>query len=207
MPVPRLLLACSLSLLVAPVACQGKASAPTPTREVKAASANAPTETKTAPLSAAPAAPDARADGGPSPSEIAAAEASQAKPDAAATQGPVASLQGDPGKALGGHLVDPRWFRKTMFGDGAKVLDTKRSQADDQGRFSSLIRFEISDKTPEACADHLQALVKDDVPEVERKTTPEGRVQLSGSTDRYKITFVCGENEGKTIAFVSYQWT
>lgn len=94
-----------------------------------------------------------------------------------------------------------------MFGDEGKAIDTKRSQADEQGRFSSLIRFELPTMTPEACADHLQKKVADEVSNVERKAQPDGRIQLDGSTDRYKITFICGQAEGKTIAYVSYQWT
>jgi hypothetical protein len=206
MLLPRLALVCSLSMLVAAAACQGKGTAPTPVADAKAnqgaTKAAAPTrEAKTDEVGP----PQLAADGGPTPSEIAAVDAASA--DQGPKQGPVASLQGDPEKALGAHLVDPRWFRKTMFGDAGKVLDTKRSQADEQGRFSSLIRFELPDMKPEGCADHLQALVKDEVPEVKRETKPDGRVQLSGNTDRYKITFLCGEAQGKTIAYVSYQWT
>jgi len=202
MLVPRLVLACSLPLLAALVACQGKAPPPAPAAQTKAA---APATDAKAPATAPAApAPDASADGGPSPSEVAAVEAKAATPT---PQGPVATLQEDPGKALGGHLVDPRWFRKTIFGDKGKVLDTKRSKADDQGRFSSLIRFEVADTTLEGCAEHLEKAVKDEVANVKRETKPDGRVHLTGSTDRYEITFVCGQNEGKTIAFVSYQWT
>jgi hypothetical protein len=202
MLLPRLALVCSLPVLAAAAACQGKGATPAPVDgAAKAATKVAPaSEVKAAEIGPG----QAGAADGPS-SEIAAVEAASASKGA--TQGPVASLQGDPEKALGAHLVDPRWFRKTMFGDTAKVLDTKRSQADDQGRFSSLIRFEIPEMTLEGCADHLQALVKDDVPEVTRETKPDGRVQLSGSTDRYKLTFICGEAQGKTIAYVSYQWT
>jgi len=202
MLLPRLALVCSLPVLAAAVACQGKGTAPAPVADAKATKAAPSSEIKTAEVG--PVQADA-ADGEPPTSEIPAVE--PAKPDKGPTQGPVASLQGDPAKALGAHLVDPRWFRKTMFGDTAKVLDTKRSQADEQGRFSSLIRFEVPDMTPEGCADHLQALVKDDVPEVKRETNPDGRVQLSGNTDRYKLTFICGQTQGKTIAYVSYQWT
>jgi hypothetical protein len=201
MLLPRFALVCSLSMLAAMPACQGKATTPAP---VVTKAAQAPDAKATTPASetkaVAPSTPVADG-GGPSPAEVAAVEAG------VASQGPVPSLQADPEKALGAHLADPRWFRKTMFGDNAKVLDTKRSQADDAGRFSSLIRFEIPDMKPEGCADHLQGLVKDDVPNLQRETQPDGRVQLTGNTDRFKLTFICGETEGKTIAYVSYQWT
>jgi hypothetical protein len=198
MLLPRVALVLTLPLLAAAGACQGKGATPTPVAEAKAKAA-----TKAAPASEAKAVE-------PGPAEVVGPELTAVEPasaDKGPIQGPVASLQGDPAKALGAHLVDPRWFRKTIFGDAATVLDTKRSQADDQGRFSSLIRFELPTMTPEGCADHLQALVKDDVPEVVRETKPDGRVQLSGNTDRYKITFICGQDKGKTIAYVSYQWT
>lgn len=203
MPTTRLALVCSLSVLAAVTGCQGKSAAPTPAAETKTAKTAAPAASEANTPKAVPADGGA-ADGGPAP-----AEALPTSPDGVdepPTQGPVAALQDDPEKALGAHLADPRWFRKTMFGDEGKVLDTKRSQADEQGRFSSLIRFELPTMKPEGCADHLQALVKDEIPEVTRETKAEGRIQLSGNTDRYKITFVCGENEGKTIAYVSYQW-
>lgn len=198
----RLALVSSLFVLAA-LGCQGKGAAPTPTADakaVKATKAAGPSEAKTV---VADPADGGAADGGPSAAEIAAVEAA----NAGKGQGPVEALQDDPGKKLGAHLVDPRWFRKTMFGEQGKVLDTKRSQADAEGRFSSLIRFEIADMKPEGCADHLQGLVKDEIPEVTREAKPDGRIQLSGNTDRYKITFICGESEGKTIAYVSYQWT
>jgi hypothetical protein len=217
MLLPRSALVCSLLVLAVMPACQGKSTTPAPVAEVKATPAPVNTKANALASEAKVGDPEA-ADGGPSPAEVAAVEAGRAP---APSQGPVAALQDDPKAsgaagdrldrppelALGAHLVDPSWFRKTMFGDAAKVLDTKRTQADEQGRFSSLIRFELTDMKPESCADHLQGLVKDEVPNLERKTTPQGRVQLTGNTDRYKLTFQCGEAQGKTIAYVSYQWT
>lgn len=201
MLLPRFVFFCSLPVLLATPACEGKSSAPPPAANGDAAvSAAAPAPAAKAVESPSDPVADG-ADAGPTPAEIAAVEAK------APTQGPVPSLQDDPEKALGAHLADPRWFRKTIFGNDAKVLDTKRSKADDQGRFSSLIRFELPNMNPEACADHLQGVVKEDLPAVERETQPDGRVQLSGSNERYKITFICGEAEGKTVAYVSYQWT
>jgi hypothetical protein len=211
MLLPRFALVCALPMLAAMPACQGKSTTPAPaaTKAAQAADAKAtaPASDVEAGAAGAPSVPPSMpmaADGGPSPAEVAAVEAG---PAGVAGPEPVPSLQGDPQKALGAHLADPSWFRKTMFGEAAKVLDTKRSQADDAGRFSSLIRFEIPDMKPEGCADHLQELVKKDVPNVQRETKPDGRVQLTGTTDRYKLTFLCGEAQGKTIAYVSYQWT
>lgn len=206
----RLVLVCSLPVLAASPGCQSKGTEPSPAGAAKATKAAPPTTPASAveSVETGPAEGGA-ADGGPSPSEVAVVEAANAgkSPVEGPTQGPVESLQGDPAKALGGHMVDPRWFRKTMFGEAGKVLDTKRSQADAEGKFSSLIRFELTDMKPEGCADHLETLVKDEIPAVKREPKPDGRIQLSGNNERYKITFICGEAEGKTIAYVSFQWT
>ncbi|MCX4243773.1 hypothetical protein [Paraliomyxa miuraensis] len=180
----------SLWILALAPACQSKGVGPSPTgtqaegKQVEGKQAGAAMSQA---VSAADAAPEVSAAGSPEPGS--------AEPPA------------EPDKALGAHLADPRWYRKTMFGEGAKVLDTKRSQADDQGRFSSLIRFELSDMTVEACADHLEQKVAGEVSNVQREVQADGRIQLEGSTDRYSLTFICGEAKGKTIAYVSYQWT
>jgi hypothetical protein len=204
MPSPRLVLVCALPLLAVLPACQGKGAAPAPSSEGRAA--------PLAPAGEANAAAGGAAHGGaadPAPVDMADDDGpgEPAVLGPAPTQGPVAALQDDPEKALGAHLVDPHWFRKTLFGEAGTVLDTKRSKADEQGRFSSLIRFELPTMSLDACADHLQGAVKEDVPAVTREIKPDGRIQLSGKTERYEITFLCGQHEGKTIAFVSYQWT
>ncbi len=181
----------SLSLGLALAACHGKASAPVKQGGGASASAKTPATAET------PAKAPAAMDG--------AGVSGQEAPPAAPSPTPPTMSPDD--KARGRHLADPSWFRKTMFGDKGKVLDTKRSAADDRGLFSSLIRFELTDMTVEACADHLEGLVKTDIPAVEREAKPDGRIQLSGNTDSFKITFLCGEAQGKTIAYVSYSWT
>lgn len=194
---PRALpLACSLLLAVVLPACQGKT---TPTKQAAAdQGAPAPTATKTpSPAADGPAADDEGADG-PTDDGSAAAGPSEAKAPPAAPADP---------KGLGAHRADPGWFRKTLFGDKGKALDTKRSQADEQGRFSSMIRFELTDMTLDACAQTLEDKVKPEVTNLERKEAPQGRIQLKGSTDRFTVTFMCGTAEGKTIAYVSYAWT
>lgn len=184
------MLVCSLTIGAALPACQGKGA------PAKQASANSKEPNK---------ALDSAGPKGIQEKDAPKLAAQAPTPAPADAKAPPAAPP-DP-KALGAHQADPSWFRKTIFGDEGKVLDTKRSEADDQGRFSSLIRFELTEKTVEACADHLEGLVKKDVPNIERKTQPDGRVQLSGSTDKYKLTFLCGDAKGKTIAYVSYQWT
>lgn len=201
----RLVLVCSLPVLAVSPGCQSKGAEQGPVKADAKATKAAPPAAPASDVKAPEAGPsEVGADGEP-PSEVAVVEAADSGKNP--VQGPVESLQGDPAKALGGHMVDPRWFRKTMFGEGGKVLDTKRSQADAEGKFSSLIRFELADMKPEGCADHLEKLVKDEIAEVKREPKPDGRIQLSGNNERYKITFICGEAEGKTIAYVSFQWT
>lgn len=189
---------CTVSLLVAVPACQGKGTAPTPAKG--AAPAGAAAAAKPTPAAAPQAGPAPRA-ASPAvpPTPVAAA------PTPAPSKDPAAG-EGTAPKDLGLALADPRWFRMTMFGDKGKTLDTKRSEADEQGRFTSMIRFELTDMDVAGCADHLEKTVKEDISSLERKDT-DGRIQLDGKNDRFSVTFVCGEAKGKTIAYVSYAWT
>lgn len=108
---------------------------------------------------------------------------------------------------LGQRFRDPPWFRKTML-DGAEVLDTARSEADDQGRFKSHILFGLPEGTTvEDCAKRVTEKVKADVPNLEQKVQDDGRINVSGSTDRYKVSMICGEGKGVMRAYVGYQWT
>ncbi|MEM9454750.1 MAG: hypothetical protein AAGF11_11260 [Myxococcota bacterium] len=179
-------LVCSLSMAAALAACQGKTAPTQQASADKGAKAETKAKTPAAPEGPAAASADAKA-----PTD---AKAPPAAPPAAPA-------------ALGSDRADPGWFRKTMFGDKGKALDTKRSQADDQGRFSSMIRFEVTDMTLEGCATHIEQMVGKAVTNLQRKDLPNGRIQLKGSTDRYTATFMCGTAEGKTIAYVSYAWT
>ncbi len=186
----RFVLACSVSMLALGSACQGKGTGPQPvaTKPANAGQAQATPTASPTPVAKPTATPT------PTPTPTPA-------PTAAGTPPPT------DGKALGRQFADPRWYRKTMFGDKGKAIDTKRSEADDQGRFSSLIRFELTDTTVQACADQLVEAIKDDITNAKRDAKPDGRVQISGSNDRYTVTFMCGEASGKTIAYVSYAWT
>ena len=201
LPMKRsLVLACSVSMLAS--ACLGNAD---PNRHANAqgkTAANAPAKPQPGPPPAAAVAPPV-ADAAAPPTPVEAAAPPTPPPSPAVPSTPAAD--GGP-KDLGAQRVDPRWFRKTIFGDEGKVLDTKRTEADAQGRFSSLIRFELEEMDVAACADHLEKLVADDIASVERKTQ-EGRIQLEGKADDFTITFVCGEANGKTIAYVSYTWS
>lgn len=184
---------CTVSLL-AP-ACLGKAE-PRPKAQAKTTAKGSTPGAQDAAKTPTPT-PDPTPAGAPTP-------AVAPTPTPAPTPAPAAekAAAGD----LGQQRVDPRWFRKTLFGDEGSVLDTKRTQADEQGRFSSLIRFELAEMDVAACADHLTAAVKDDIPALDR-TGQDGRVQLKGEGKGYSVTFMCGEANGKTIAYVSYTWS
>jgi hypothetical protein len=116
---------------------------------------------------------------------------------------PAAEAGGDP---LGQRFMDPGWFRKDMI-EGAKALDVSRSQKNEQGLFSSQILFELpAGTTAEQCADRVTDKVKGDVPNLER-TTEGDRIKISGTTDRYRVTMMCGEAKGVMRAYVSFEWT
>lgn len=191
-------------MLVPSIACQSTNPARTNAARAKAAAAK-PGDAKTVagtPQGTQPSEPSvAAAPTAPTPPTVAEAPPTPTPPAAPPTAG--AAAVADP---LGQHMTDPLWFRKTIFADKGTVLDTKRSEADDQGRFSSLMRFELDGMQVEGCADHLTELVSADVPDIER-TSKDGRIQLTGNTRDYTITFMCGEAKGKTIAYVSYAWT
>ena len=108
---------------------------------------------------------------------------------------------------LGERFRDPPWFRKTML-EGSTVVDTSRSEADEQGRFKSHILFAMPEgTTTEQCADQVTEKVKDAVANLERKVQDDGRINISGSTDRYRVSIVCGEAKGVMRAYVGYEWT
>ncbi|MEM7157148.1 MAG: hypothetical protein AAF799_30125 [Myxococcota bacterium] len=195
----RFALLCSVPLLAAALGCpsQPTSAKPVPTKAKAPANKDAAAAgpKAVAPPAAAPAAPAAPA-AAPTP-----APAPAAAPEAASTPQPST----DDNPALGRQFMDPRWFRKTMFGDKGKALDTKRSEADEAGRFSSMIRFELTDTTVEQCADELTKQVQGDIPTIER-TEKDGRITMRGDNGEFEITFMCGEAGGKSIAYVSYKW-
>jgi hypothetical protein len=109
----------------------------------------------------------------------------------------------------GERFVDPPWFRKEMLGADAKAMDVSRSSRNEQGLFSSQILFELpAGTTAEQCADKLEAKVKGDVGNLVRAAddTIPGRLKLTGDTDRYRVTMMCGEAKGVMRAYVGYEW-
>lgn len=145
-----------------------------------------------------PAAGSAQAEAAEHPAARAEAEA---KAPAAESQGPAQTQD------LGQRFRDPPWFRKTML-EGAKAVDTARSETDEAGRFKSHILFELpAGSTVEQCADQVTEKIKGDVPNLERSEQGDGRLRIEGSTDRYKVVVMCGEAKGVTKAYVGYEWT
>lgn len=135
------------------------------------------------------------------------AEAPEAKAPADAPP-PEAKPAVDEADPLGKRFVDPDWFRKEML-EGAKAMDVSRSERNEKGLFSSQILFELpAGTTSEQCADQLEAKVKGDVPNLKREPDAKapGRLKISGETQRYRVTMMCGEAKGVMRAYVGYEW-
>lgn len=169
-------------------ACQGKDAPP---RRAAAAKSNAGE-------------PQFEASAEPTPgSAPAAGTVEQGGPPAGSpTPTAVPSAEDDP---LGRRFIDPPWFRKDML-EGAKAVNVSRSEADDNGFFSSHILFELPEgTTAERCAEMIIEKVEKTVPDLER-TNEADRIKLTGSTDRYRVSSMCGEAKGVMRAFVSFEW-
>ncbi|MBK8240728.1 MAG: hypothetical protein IPK74_34850 [Deltaproteobacteria bacterium] len=110
---------------------------------------------------------------------------------------------------LGQRFRDPDWFRKDML-EGATAQDVSRSERTDEGFFSSQILFELpAGTTAESCAEQLEKRVGGEVTNLQRGPDEKlpGRLKITGSTDRYRVTMMCGEAKGAMRAYVSYEWT
>ncbi len=137
----------------------------------------------------------------------AAAPPADAAPPEASEPGAVAVAE-EAGDALGSRFRDPPWFRKTMFGDDATSVNTARSEANEAGLFKSHIVFELpAGTTAEACAQQATDAVAKFVTGLERTEESGGRLKLTGSSDRYNVTMMCGEAKGTMRAYVAYEWT
>lgn len=150
---------------------------------------------KAKPEGGAAAKPEAKAD--PAPTPATAEEPASSEP-------PPAAEDADP---LGARFQDPSWFRKEMFGDKAKFVDFARSEANEAGLFKSHVIFELAEGTTtdtcvEMVTEKLEGAVKLTVEE-----QPNDRKQLNGTTDRYDVTAMCGDAEGKMKAYIAYEWT
>jgi hypothetical protein len=122
---------------------------------------------------------------------------------------PPAKIPSDEADPLGKRFLDPSWFRKELFPD-ATAAKVSRSQRNEKGLFSSQILFDLkAGTTADQCAKTLMDAVGKDVAnlkQAEDAKTP-GRLTLSGTTDRYRVTMMCGDAKGTMRAFVSFEWT
>lgn len=186
-------------VVLAIAACQGKAPASAAASQ-RTGAGPAFDHTQAAADAKQAATPDAKPDD--AKAEVAKADEAKAEPP------PGAHPDAGGGDALGRRFLDPPWFRKTIFED-AKAVDVKRTEADDQGRFSSQLLIDLADgTTSEQCAAHLEERVRPHVANLARaEAKGDGRIRLDGSTDRYTVTFVCGDAKGVMKAYVAYAWT
>lgn len=163
-------------------ACQGKSADPAPTKPIaaKEMKPTAAPETKRVEAKTPPPAEDAKSPTG------------TPRLDAEAVR-----------------FVDPPWFRKELFPD-ATSAKVSRSQRNEQGLFSSQILFDLpAGTTAETCVKTLKDAVGKDVPDLQESPDAKqpGRTQLSGKTDRYSVTMICGDAKGTMRAYVSFEWT
>lgn len=131
-----------------------------------------------------------------------------ARPEEAPPQVQEASpSQAEPPDDLGLRFRDPPWFRKEMF-EGATAVNVARSERDANGLFKSHILFDMPEgTTTDSCAELAASKISSTVPTLERQVQDDGRIQLTGSTDRYRVTVICGEAKGVMKAYVGYEWT
>ncbi|MGH1340989.1 MAG: hypothetical protein ACRBN8_05530 [Nannocystales bacterium] len=127
-----------------------------------------------------------------------------AKAEEPASSEPPPAADGDP---LGARFQDPPWFRKEMFGDQAKFVDFARSEANEAGLFKSHVIFELPEgTTTDKCVEMVTGKLEGAV-ELTVEDQPNDRKQLKGTTERYDVTAMCGDAEGKMKAYIAYEWT
>lgn len=129
-------------------------------------------------------------------------------PTAGATSEQKSAPPTDPSDPLGRKFADPGWFRKDML-EGAKAMDVSRSERNAEGLFSSQILFELPAGTSvESCADQVEKKVGAEVKNLARSNDDKqpGRIKITGETERYRVTMMCGEAKGVMRAYVSYEW-
>jgi hypothetical protein len=108
---------------------------------------------------------------------------------------------------LGQDRRDPPWFRPDAIA-GTTVFRSSRTEADEQGRFSSQLILDFpAGTTVDACADQLRELVQPHVPDLAPTVSADGRVTLRGKTPAYGVTLLCGAVSDKVRAYVGYAWT
>jgi len=109
---------------------------------------------------------------------------------------------------LGRKFADPPWFRKDML-EGATAMNVSRSEKTAEGLFSSQILFEMpAGTTAEQCAEQLETKIGAEVKNLARSNDEKqpGRIKITGDTERYRVTLMCGEAKGVMRAYVSFEW-
>lgn len=186
-----------LLLVIAASAC--KTDSPTPQKDSgKLATAKA--ETKA--VAKAEPAPGPKFDANEAPTTA----APPSEPVAKSEPAPTGAI--DPADPLGRKFADPAWFRKDML-EGAKAMNVSRSEKTAEGLFSSQILFEMpAGTTAEQCAEQLETKIGGDVKNLARSSDEKqpGRIKITGDTERYRVTLMCGEAKGVMRAYVSFEW-
>jgi len=110
---------------------------------------------------------------------------------------------------LGLRFRDPPWFRRDLFDTSeAIVVDFARSDRDANGLFKSHLLFEfLGPVTLDACAGLTRAKLAADVGTLQEEKQDDKRIRLTGSTARYRVAVICGDANGKTRAYLGYEWT
>lgn len=117
----------------------------------------------------------------------------------------VAGTGGQPFGAVPGP-VDPPWFRVDLF-PGATMTSSGRTQRDEQGLFSTQMLLTLADGTTrDTCVDTLRTALASAIPALDSVEGKGGRMTLTGKTDDYEVTAICGEGKGKMSAYISYRW-
>ena len=158
---------------------------------------------------------------GPAPAVATKSNAEEAPPAAGDNPGPgmSASVSEMPTKAVapsGSDLIagnapnpalrDPAWFRPTIF-PGATVIKEGRAPADEAGLFASQITLQLAEGTDiDACVEQLMTAVGAEVPGLAVEEQGDRR-SITGATEHYKLTLLCGEAKGHMTAYISYNWT
>ena len=101
----------------------------------------------------------------------------------------------------------PAWFGRTLFKE-AQVVRDGRTDIKITGRDQHHLVFVLpAGATTESCIERLEEAVGAEVKPLDRTQTAAGRIQLSGTAERYRVTMICGPHEGAIRAYVAFEWT
>lgn len=102
---------------------------------------------------------------------------------------------------------DPAWYSPALL-EGASVKKQGHSAPRADGTFSSSLLLEAGPElSAEDCVSSIREKITDPVSWKETQSGADGRVTVRGDAERYYVTLVCGQVEGKTVASINYTWT